>query len=115
MRLAHCLPLLCVVLLTATFACDHGPRLGRAERGRLQAQAEVIRVALESYYAQHARYPASLPQAGLSPAAVQTPFGTWQYAPDSLGRSYSLRLSDHGRHGLILTWDARRQDWSWGP
>jgi hypothetical protein len=101
-----------VLLSLATLGCDD-PRLGDGDATRLEAQGGEIRTSLEAYFAQHARYPATLREAGLDSAAAGTEFGPWEYGADSLGARYRLRVGDRGKHGFALVWDAERQAWSW--
>jgi hypothetical protein len=100
--------IVCVVAL----ACG-GAHLGDGDAKRLETQGAGIRTSLEAYFAVHARYPATLREAGLDSAAVTTAFGPWQYRTDSLGGRYGLRVGDYGANGFVLTWDAEHQVWSW--
>ncbi len=96
----------------AVIACG-GARLGDGDAKQLEDQGANIRTSLEAYFSTHARYPATLREAGLDSAAVHTEFGPWQYRTDSLGVRYDLQVGDRGKNGFGLTWDATRQVWTW--
>jgi hypothetical protein len=79
-----------------------GPYQSKKE---LRAEGDAIVRGLKQYKTQHGHYPASLAEAGLTPAV--TAYGPWEYSRDDRDDSFSLSVGDYGRDGFCLSFEHR--------
>jgi hypothetical protein len=65
----------------------------------LRGEGDAIVSGLNEYKRQHGRYPASLDEAGLTPAL--TTYGPWEYSCNGFG-GFTLSVGDYGKDGFCL-------------
>lgn len=101
--------LLGVVLVAS--ACDRGNSTADIECAKSIGQPIIRR--LNDYKNEHGRYPASLQEAGIAPAATR--LGTFEYERRGEGSAeyFVLLVGDHRRNGFVLFWNSAMASEGW--
>lgn len=75
---------------------------------KLQAQGDVLVMALDKFAEEHGTYPPALKNAGVA-AYSETQWGAWAYSPN--GSYFQLSLGDYDWDGFVLTWNRNGGWW----